>query len=71
VAGSHPLRERRSALPEQDLQRCIGTPTFFVNGRRHYGSYDIHALTSAVATAKKRAAISAQLCGARSDPAEP
>ena len=37
-----------------------GTPTFFINGRRHYGAYDIDALTSAVRTAKARAAISSQ-----------
>jgi len=35
-----------------DLSGVSGTPTFFINGRRHYGSYDINALTSAVRTAK-------------------
>ena len=29
-----------------------GTPTFFVNGRRQYGAYDIDTLTAAVKTAK-------------------
>jgi protein-disulfide isomerase len=29
-----------------------GTPTFFINGRRHYGSYDITELTEAVRAAK-------------------
>jgi Na+/H+ antiporter 1 len=29
-----------------------GTPTFFINGRRHYGSYDISALRAAVLAAK-------------------
>ncbi len=29
-----------------------GTPTFFINGRRHYGGYDITALTEAVRAAK-------------------
>ena len=33
-----------------------GTPTFFINGRRHYGSYDIDALTAAVLAAKAEAA---------------
>ncbi len=37
-----------------DLSGVSGTPTFFINGRRHYGSYDIGALTSAVQTAKAR-----------------
>ncbi|HEX3489321.1 MAG TPA: Na+/H+ antiporter NhaA [Streptosporangiaceae bacterium] len=35
-----------------DLSGVSGTPTFFINGRRHYGSYDIDALTAAVRTAK-------------------
>jgi predicted DsbA family dithiol-disulfide isomerase len=39
-----------------DLSGVTGTPTFFVNGRRHYGSYDITALTSAVLAAKATAA---------------
>ena len=29
-----------------------GTPTFFINGRRQYGAYDIDTLTAAVKTAK-------------------
>ncbi len=35
-----------------DLSGVSGTPTFFINGRRHYGPYDIAALTTAVQTAK-------------------
>jgi hypothetical protein len=35
-----------------DLSGVSGTPTFFINGRRHYGSYDITALTAAVLAAK-------------------
>jgi hypothetical protein len=31
------------------------TSTFFINGSRHYGSYDIGALTAAVQTPKARA----------------
>jgi Na+/H+ antiporter NhaA len=38
-----------------DLSGVSGTPTFFINGRRHYGSYDIAALTSAVRAAKAAA----------------
>ena len=38
-----------------DLSGVSGTPTFFINGRRHYGSYDIAALTSAVQAAKAAA----------------
>jgi Na+/H+ antiporter NhaA len=40
-----------------DLSGVSGTPTFFINGRRHYGAYDIATLTAAVATAKKRALV--------------
>jgi Na+/H+ antiporter NhaA len=40
-----------------DLSGVSGTPTFFINGRRHHGAYDIGALTSAVHQAKTRAAI--------------
>ena len=34
-----------------------GTPTFFINGRRHHGAYDIATLTAAVRAARARAAI--------------
>ncbi len=38
-----------------DLSSVSGTPTFFVNGLRHYGAYDLEALTAAVRTARARA----------------
>jgi predicted DsbA family dithiol-disulfide isomerase len=38
-----------------DLSGVAGTPTFFVNGRRHHGAYDIDALSSAVRAARARA----------------
>ena len=37
-----------------DESGVSGTPTFFINGRRHYGAYDIDALTAAVGAAKRR-----------------
>jgi Na+/H+ antiporter NhaA len=40
-----------------DLSGVSGTPTFFINDLRHYGAYDIAALTTAVQTAKARATI--------------
>jgi len=40
-----------------DLSGVSGTPTFFVNGRRHHGAYDRAALTAAVNAAKARAAL--------------
>ena len=42
-----------------DLSNVSGTPTFFVNGRRHYGAYDIETLSQAVRVARARAAIAA------------
>jgi Na+/H+ antiporter NhaA len=52
------LRKRAGAariaedVDSADLSGVSGTPTFFINGRRHYGSYDITALTAAVLTVK-------------------
>ena len=40
-----------------DLSGVSGTPTFFVNGRRHLGAYDIEGLTAAVKTARKTVAL--------------
>jgi len=42
-----------------DLSGVSGTPTFFINGRRHHGAYDIDSLTEAVRLAKTRAALGA------------
>jgi Na+/H+ antiporter NhaA len=42
------------------LSSVSGTPTFFINGRRHHGAYDIATLTTAVKTAKARATITTQ-----------
>ena len=41
-----------------DLSGVSGTPTFFVNGTRHYGAYDIETLSAAVKIAIARAKIS-------------
>jgi Na+/H+ antiporter NhaA/glutaredoxin len=35
-----------------DASGVSGTPTFFINGRRHQGVYDIEALTKAISRAK-------------------
>jgi predicted DsbA family dithiol-disulfide isomerase len=37
-----------------DESGVSGTPTFFVNGRRHYGAYDIDTLSAAVQAAGRR-----------------
>jgi Na+/H+ antiporter NhaA len=38
-----------------DESGVSGTPTFFINGRRHYGAYDLTTLTEAVTVARGRA----------------
>ncbi|MGZ4384005.1 MAG: Na+/H+ antiporter NhaA [Gaiellaceae bacterium] len=40
-----------------DLSGVSGTPTFFVNGRRHHGAYDLAALSAAVRAARERSAL--------------
>jgi Na+/H+ antiporter NhaA len=40
-----------------DLSGVSGTPTFFINGRRHYGAYDIDTLSAAVRVAGARATV--------------
>lgn len=35
-------------IESADLSGVTGTPTFFINGRRHHGAYDIVALSAAV-----------------------
>ena len=43
-----------------DLSGVTGTPTFFINGRRHYGAYDIDTLSAAVRVAGARATLAAR-----------
>jgi Na+/H+ antiporter NhaA len=40
-----------------DLSGVTGTPTFFINGRRHYGAYDSETLSRAVKAAGARALV--------------
>jgi Na+/H+ antiporter NhaA len=40
-----------------DASGVSGTPTFFINGRRHYGAYDIATLSDAVRAAGARATV--------------
>jgi len=37
-----------------------GTPTFFINGRRHHGAYDIDTLSSAVRAARAKAGLASR-----------
>jgi len=41
-----------------DLSGVSGTPTFFINGKRHHGAYDISTLSQAVRSARARTLIS-------------
>jgi Na+/H+ antiporter NhaA len=43
-----------------DLSGVSGTPTFFVNGQRYYGAYDIETLSAAVRAAGARAVLAAR-----------
>jgi protein-disulfide isomerase len=57
---AHGLRGRIAEDVESaDLSNVAGTTTFFVNGRRHYGAYDIHSLSEAVRAARARATLGA------------
>jgi protein-disulfide isomerase len=42
-----------------DLSGVSGTPTFFLNGKRHYGAYDIDTLSAEVREARARALLAA------------
>ncbi len=55
------LRQHRQAarvaedVDSADLSGVTGTPTFFINGQRHQGAYDIETLSAAVRAARARA----------------
>jgi protein-disulfide isomerase len=57
------LRKRKFAprvaedVESADISDVSGTPTFFINGRRHYGPYDIATLSAEVRAARARAAV--------------
>jgi Na+/H+ antiporter NhaA len=42
-----------------DLSGVAGTPTFFVNGTRHHGAYDVGALKAAVKAARAKVLVAA------------
>src|SRR5258706_416105 len=41
-------------IDSADLSGVSGTPTFFINGKRHHGAYDIATLSDAVRAARAR-----------------
>ena len=47
-------------IDSADLASVSGTPTFFINGNRYYGAFDLAALKEAVHAAKARAVLSAR-----------
>jgi Na+/H+ antiporter NhaA len=57
------LRRREHAprvaedVASADASGVSGTPSFFINGRRHRGAYDIETLTDAVRAARTRASL--------------
>jgi protein-disulfide isomerase len=67
------LRRRRHAarvaedVASADASGVAGTPSFFINGRRHRGSYDIDTLTSAVHSARHRARLAEVAAAQRAD----
>jgi Na+/H+ antiporter NhaA len=57
------LRKRKGSgriaedVESADASGVSGTPTFFINGRRHYGAYDVATLSAEVKAARTRAAV--------------
>ncbi|MGW5239328.1 Na+/H+ antiporter NhaA [Monashia sp. NPDC004114] len=47
----HETRVARD-VESADLSGVAGTPTFFINGQRHHGAFDLETLTGAVRTAR-------------------
>ena len=58
---NHRWRDRVAADVESaDVSGVAGTPTFFVNGQRQHGAYDLATLSRAVRTARSQAEIARQ-----------
>ncbi|MGS2618997.1 Na+/H+ antiporter NhaA [Micromonospora sp. LZ34] len=51
LAGRRGADRIAEDVDSADLSSVSGTPTFFINGRRHHGAYDIEALSAAVKAA--------------------
>ncbi len=59
----HVHAERVAAdVASADASGVSGTPTFFVNGRRHQGAYDLDTLTAIVRSARTRAGLLVATC---------
>ena len=63
VVGELRRREHAARVSDDvasaDESGVSGTPTFFINGRRHYGTYDIATLSDAVSAARTRPPVAA------------
>jgi protein-disulfide isomerase len=55
--GAHQARVAQD-VESADLSGVSGTPTFFVNGQRHYGAFDLETLSAAVKVARAQSRIS-------------
>jgi protein-disulfide isomerase len=44
-------------MESAELSGVSGTPTFFINGQRHYGAFDLETLSTAVRTARAQSRI--------------
>ncbi|HVD29803.1 MAG TPA: Na+/H+ antiporter NhaA [Mycobacteriales bacterium] len=54
--GAHATRIAQD-VESADLSGVSGTPTFFINGQRHPGPFDLQTLTAAIRTERDRAVI--------------
>ena len=52
--GIHQTRVAQD-VESADVSGVSGTPTFFINGQRHYGAFDLETLTAAIKTARAQA----------------
>ena len=50
----------RDDMLDAEAMGITSVPTLFINGRRHYGAYDIGTLSTEVRAARARAAVAAQ-----------
>jgi protein-disulfide isomerase len=57
--GTHQARVAQD-VESADLSGVAGTPTFFINGQRHHGAFDIATLSIAVSTAHAQARLRRQ-----------
>jgi Na+/H+ antiporter NhaA len=54
--GVHQTRVAQD-VESADVSGVSGTPTFFINGQRHYGAFDLETLSAAIKTARAQARI--------------